>query len=146
DLMLKLLFFSRRHKDIPDLNSSTPNLKKGRGGLRNALALMYLARIWHGSKSQTVESLLDDLVSNGAISADERARLIEALNFVYALRNELHSLQPTDATGDAQDVLTEESQSRLNRKGLPWLGTTVLGSYRKQASVIAGVLDRVKDR
>jgi len=84
-----------------------PNLKKGRGGLRDLHLLAWTALARHGTSS------CEDLTAKGLLSAGDAVALREAQEFLRRVRNDLHF-----AAGRAQDVLTFEEQIRIaGRRG-----------------------------
>ena len=79
-----------------------PNLKKGRGGLRDLHLLVWTALARHGTSS------FEDLTAKDLLSADDTRSLQEAREFLWRTRNDLHF-----HAGRAQDVLTFEEQIRI---------------------------------
>lgn len=79
-----------------------PNLKKGRGGLRDLHLLAWIALARYGTSS------FEELTAKGLLSAGDALALREAQEFLRRTRNDLH----VDA-GRAQDVLTFEEQIRI---------------------------------
>lgn len=79
-----------------------PDLKKSKGGLRDLHYIGWLARAVYGAVSW------DDLVERGALTDAERRDLIEARDFLWVVRNEMHF-----HAGKAGDVLTFDEQVRL---------------------------------
>ena len=79
-----------------------PNLKEGAGGLRDYHTMLWLARIQYRLEYRR------DLEYLGKLSHDEYQRLIEALQFIWRVRNHLHLL-----SGRKCDQLHFENQLRL---------------------------------
>ncbi len=79
-----------------------PNLKKGRGGLRDLHLLKWTAMARYGTAS------FDDLVRDRVLSTGDATALGEAQNFLWRVRNELHFY-----AGRAQDILTFDEQIRI---------------------------------
>lgn len=79
----------REHpQDMPEIHSDLynlePDIKENVGGLRDYHAAQWMLLIAHGLVSA------DDLQRLGHISYDEYLGLVEALDFVWRIRNELH--------------------------------------------------------
>ena len=79
-----------------------PHIKKSRGGLRDLHLLQWLAR----TRYQTIS--LDHLKQHGIVSKNDHKILIEAREFLWRIRNELHF-----HAGRCQDSLTFEEQMRI---------------------------------
>ena len=79
-----------------------PNLKEGLGGLRDYHVLLWVARAKYGIRAP------DDLARSGHLSQDEFRTLLEALAFIWAVRNRLHHL-----SGRKCDQLYFEYQVRM---------------------------------
>ena len=79
-----------------------PNLKEGRGGLRDYHTLFWIAKITHNIKQRR------DLEIFGFLSHDEYESLTEALDFIWSVRNRLHHL-----TARKCDQLHFEYQIRM---------------------------------
>ncbi len=79
-----------------------PNLKKGRGGLRDLHLLKWTALARHGTSS------FEDLTAKGLLSAGDAVVLGEAQEFLRRVRNDLHF-----SARRAQDILTFEEQIRI---------------------------------
>ena len=98
---------SREHPEtLPeaqrDLYNLQPDIKKNVGGLRDYHAAMWMIHYTYGPMS------LDDLEQLGHLSAEERLRLLEALGFLWRIRNEMHF-----HTGKDQDRLTFAMQKHV---------------------------------
>lgn len=79
-----------------------PNLKEGRGGLRDYHTLLWVARILFGVRQRR------ELKYLGILSHDEYQILSEGLNFIWLVRNHLHLL-----VGRKNDQLHFEHQLKL---------------------------------
>ncbi|MBI9075096.1 MAG: [protein-PII] uridylyltransferase [Desulfatibacillum sp.] len=63
-----------------------PNLKEGRGGLRDYHTMLWIGRIAHGVRDPR------DLEYLGLLSHEEYATLTKALDFIWKVRNHLHRI------------------------------------------------------
>lgn len=81
-----------------------PNLKEGRGGLRDYHTLLWIAKISGQIKQKR------DLEFSGFLSHHEYESLTEALAFIWSVRNRLHHM-----TGRKCDQLHFEYQIRMAR-------------------------------
>lgn len=79
-----------------------PNIKRSRGGLRDAHLVSWLAKIRWGASDQA------GLVRLGVLGAEDAAALDHAVAFLLWLRNELHF-----HAGKAGDVLSRAEQLRI---------------------------------
>jgi len=61
-----------------------PDIKEGKGGLRDVQAVFWMAKAWYGSDD------IDGLVEIGAISERERDNLLSAQDFLWRCRAGLH--------------------------------------------------------
>ncbi len=85
-----------------------PNIKDGRGGLRDYHSMLWLARVDTGLGEP------DDLLHNGYLSQYEYTTFSEALSFIWDVRNQLHHLM-----GRRGDRLYFEHQTSLAQRILP---------------------------
>ncbi|MEM9843640.1 MAG: [protein-PII] uridylyltransferase [Pseudomonadota bacterium] len=76
-----------------------PNVKEGKGGLRDLQSLFWIAKYIY-----QVEHVAD-LMANGLFTEDEFSRFAQAENFLWATRNHLHLV-----TGRATEQLTFDLQ------------------------------------
>ncbi len=76
-----------------------PNVKEGKGGLRDLQSMMWIHKYVHGVRD------LDALVARKVFTPDEMARLIAAEDFLMAVRCQLHLI-----TGRATDQLNFDMQ------------------------------------
>lgn len=97
-----------RHDGLPeeyrDLYRPDPNVKESAGGLRDLHAALWLLMLAYGIMT------LDDVVDQGLITTDEHLELLEAQDFIWRIRNELHY-----QAGRAEDRLTFENQQHVAR-------------------------------
>jgi [protein-PII] uridylyltransferase len=82
-----------------------PNIKEGKGGLRDLQTLLWLARFVCGADS------MQELVEQGMLTSAERATFDKALNFFWTLRYHLHYL-----TGRGEERLTFDLQPEIARR------------------------------
>nr|WP_245629292.1 [protein-PII] uridylyltransferase [Celeribacter indicus] len=76
-----------------------PNVKEGKGGLRDLHTLFWIAKYVHGVRDTA------DLVRAGVFTADEYRQFEEAETFLHAVRNALHLI-----AGRPMDQLTFDMQ------------------------------------
>ena len=88
-----------RHRKQGERYVVEPNVKEGKGGLRDLQSLFWIAKYIHGV--QTAE----DLVSHGVFRPDEFAGFVQAEDFLWAVRAHMHL-----ATGRATEQLTFDLQ------------------------------------
>jgi [protein-PII] uridylyltransferase len=92
-----------RHKRMGDSRYVVePNVKDGKGGLRDLHTLYWIGKYIHRVPSAA------DLVDVGLLSADEYRRFRKAENFLWAVRCHMHIL-----TGRAEDRLTFDLQREV---------------------------------
>jgi [protein-PII] uridylyltransferase len=92
-----------RHKRMGDSRYVVePNVKDGKGGLRDLHTLYWIGKYIHRVSSPA------DLVNVGLLSADEYQRFRKAENFLWAVRCHMHIL-----TGRAEDRLTFDLQREV---------------------------------
>ena len=99
---------NQRHKRLGDSRYVVePNVKEGKGGLRDLQTLYWIGKYIHKVQSAS------ELVEVGLLTADEYRRFRRAENFMLAVRCHLHTI-----TGRAEDRLTFDLQrevaSRMN--------------------------------
>lgn len=81
-----------------------PNVKEGKGGLRDLQSLFWIAKYVHGVRDPA------DLVQAGVFTSDEYRQFDEAETFLHAVRNQLHLIakRPMDQlTFDLQVEVAE---------------------------------------
>jgi len=82
-----------------------PDIKEGKGGLRDVQAVFWMAKVWHGIRD------IADLVEQGTISATEYRHLMQAQDFLWRCRTGLHL-----EAGRATERLGFERQMRLSER------------------------------
>jgi len=87
-----------------DLYRPEPDIKEGAGGLRDIHTALWLLMMVCGTSS------LDDIVSQGLVSPEEHLEVVQALDFIWRIRNELHF-----HTRRAENRLTFENQEHVAR-------------------------------
>ncbi|MGH7090376.1 MAG: [protein-PII] uridylyltransferase, partial [Stellaceae bacterium] len=96
----------RRHARLGDSRYVVePNVKEGKGGLRDLHTLFWLAKYIY-----RVEGV-DELVARGILQPDEAQRFVRAQNFLWTVRSHLHFL-----AGRAEDRLTFDFQAEVGRR------------------------------
>ncbi|MDX9973524.1 MAG: [protein-PII] uridylyltransferase, partial [FCB group bacterium] len=97
-----------RYDDHPgsqqDLFNPEPDIKENAGGLRDFHAAFWSLMVSYGATT------LDDAVNQGLVSPEEQLETLEALDFIWRVRNEMHF-----HTGKTQDKLTFAMQSHVAR-------------------------------
>ena len=109
----KLAERDARHRRLGDTRYVLePNVKDGKGGLRDLHTLFWIARYLHGIKDS------EGLVGRGIIRPDEARLLRQAHSFLWSVRCHLHYL-----AGRAEERLTFDVQAeigcRMNYKDKP---------------------------
>ncbi|MCA1907057.1 MAG: [protein-PII] uridylyltransferase [Magnetospirillum sp.] len=95
-----------RHANMGDTRYVLePNVKEGKGGLRDLHTLFWLARYLY--RVETV----DELVDAGVLSKDARKRFLKAQAFLWTVRCHLHYV-----TERAEDRLTFDVQPEIARR------------------------------
>jgi len=102
----KLAERDARHRRVGDSRYKLePNVKEGKGGLRDLHTLFWLAKYIYR---------IDDvakLVELGVLSAEESRRFARAQNFLWTVRSHLHYL-----AGRAEERLTFDLQTEIGRR------------------------------
>lgn len=102
----KLAERDARHKKMGDSRYVVePNVKEGKGGMRDLQTLYWIGKYIHRVASA------QDLVDVGLLTADEFKRFRKAANFLWAVRCHMH-----DMTGRAEDRLTFDLQSEVAQR------------------------------
>ncbi len=97
---LKMTERDERHKKMGDSRYVVePNVKDGKGGLRDLHTLYWIGKYIHRVTSAA------DLVGVGLLSAEEYRRFRKAENFLWAVRCHMHAI-----TGRAEERLTFDLQ------------------------------------
>jgi [protein-PII] uridylyltransferase len=103
---LKMAEREERHKRMGDSRYVVePNIKDGKGGLRDLHTLYWIGKYVHRVRSPAA------LVDVGLLTATEYRRFRRAENFLWAVRCHMH-----DITGRAEDRLTFDLQSDVARR------------------------------
>lgn len=79
-----------------------PNVKEGKGGLRDLQSLFWIAKYVHRVQDAA------ELVSRGVFQPDEYSRFLQAQSFLWAVRSHLHL-----AAGRASEQLTFDMQAEV---------------------------------
>jgi [protein-PII] uridylyltransferase len=82
-----------------------PNIKEGKGGLRDLQTLLWIAKYLYYVQD------VHDLVPRGVLSAQEARKFAQAQNFLWTVRCHLHYL-----TGREEDRLTFDVQPELAKR------------------------------
>ena len=102
----KLTERHERHRRLGDSRYVLePNIKEGKGGLRDLHGLIWIARYVFRIRG------LEDLVGRGLLSRNEARRFSRDEQFLWTLRCHLHYL-----AGRAEDRLTFEVQAEIGRR------------------------------
>ncbi|MBT5416304.1 MAG: [protein-PII] uridylyltransferase [Rhodospirillaceae bacterium] len=96
----------RRHRRVGDSRYVLePNIKEGKGGLRDLHTLLWIARYVYRTRS------IADLVKRGTLTPKEGQKFERAANFLWTLRCHLHYL-----AGRAEETLTFDVQPEIARR------------------------------
>jgi len=96
----------QRHKRFGDTRYVVePNLKEGKGGLRDLHTLSWIVKFLYGVDE------VGELVGRGVLTADESRRFKKAERFLWTVRCHLH-----DLTDRAEERVTFDQQSELARR------------------------------
>jgi len=102
----KLAERNQRHERMGDSRYVVePNLKEGKGGLRDLHTLFWIGKYIYNVRD------VAELVDKGLLSQDELRRFRRAENFLWAVRCHLHVM-----TNRAEDRLTFDVQSEVARR------------------------------
>lgn len=102
----KLSERDERHRRLGDSRYKVePNLKEGKGGLRDLHSLWWIAKFAHRVDSRA------ELVQKGVLSEPEYRSFVKAERFLWNVRCHLHFL-----TGRAEERLTFDVQPELSRR------------------------------
>jgi len=102
----KLVERADRHKRMGDSRYLVePNLKEGKGGLRDLHTLFWIGKYMHDTTQ------VEDLVTHGLLTAPELRMFRRAEDFFWAVRWQLH-----DVAGRAEDRLTFDHQPEIARR------------------------------
>ncbi len=98
----KLAERETRHKKHGQRYVVEPNVKEGKGGLRDLQSLYWIAKYVHGVKDTA------ELVRLGVFTAEEFSNFVSAENFLWAVRGHLHLL-----SGRPTEQLTFDMQAQV---------------------------------
>ena len=102
----KLAERDARHQKLGDSRYHVePNVKEGKGGLRDLQSLFWIAKYVYRADD------VGKLVELGVLSEEESARFARAQNFLWTVRCHLHYL-----AGRAEDRLTFDVQTEIGRR------------------------------
>ncbi|GGF33089.1 bifunctional uridylyltransferase/uridylyl-removing enzyme [Aliidongia dinghuensis] len=102
----KLAERDQRHQRLGDSRYVLePNIKEGKGGLRDLHGLLWIAKYLFRVRG------LDELVERGILSRDEASRFHRAEIFLWTVRCHLHYL-----TGRPEERLTFDVQAEIGRR------------------------------
>ena len=102
----KLAERDQRHQRMGDSRYVVePNVKEGKGGLRDLQTLFWIAKFIYRAES------VEQLVEQGVLSAKEAHRFARAENFLWKVRCHLHYLSER-----AEDRLTFDRQTEVGRR------------------------------
>jgi len=102
----KLAESDQRHQRLGDSRYLVePNLKEGKGGLRDLQTLFWIAKYLYRVDD------IDALVERGVFAAEDALRFADALEFLWTVRCHLHYL-----TGRAEERLTFDVQAEIGRR------------------------------
>jgi len=102
----KLAERDRRHRSVGDSRYVLePNIKEGKGGLRDLHTLFWIGKYLHGVDE------VRDLVGRGMLTAAEAAKFAKAERHLWTVRFHLHYL-----AGRAEDRLTFDLQPRIGER------------------------------
>ena len=118
-----------RHKKLGDSRYLVePNVKDGKGGLRDLQTLFWIAKYTHQADS------VEDLLAHGVLSEDEARNFAKDKNFLWTVRFHLHYI-----TERAEERLTFDLQSLLaeNMNYSPRAGSSGVERFMKHYYLVA---------
>ncbi len=135
----KLDEFSARHRKVGDTAFlMEPDLKEGKGALRDIQAVFWMARVWYGV------SQLQALVEINALSSREMRQLNQAQDFFWRCRTGLHleSKRASDRLGFEQQAALAERMGYQASGGQPAVDVFMKHYFRHAGRVarISGML------
>lgn len=131
----KLLELEARHKRTGDTAFlMEPDLKEGKGGLRDVQSVFWMSKAWYGT------DCCEDLVSLNALSAVELEHLCTAQDFLWRCRAALHLImkRPTDRLGFEQQAMLAERMGYIADEHRPSV-ELFMKDYFRHAGRIARV-------
>ena len=139
DTMTNMLFIYNLYTRDP--KAEEPNVKKGLGGIRELQFLIQTAKIRHKSKGRGIEECAKDLAKIGRIMQPEADKLVDAANFLFTVRNEMHY-----QFGRDNDLLDGESVSRLGDFSKALHITDIQEEYKKHKDNVRNSVSAFKGR
>lgn len=125
------LMASRHHEYGDSLFLLQPNIKEGAGGLRD-----YHSAYWVARGTQPSVRNVDDLLHFGLLTEPEMQEYLEALDFLWRTRNELH-LRAKRANDRMSFELQEEVSEAL---GYGSMAEAIAdGDARRREAIVAGL-------
>ncbi|PIS19220.1 MAG: [protein-PII] uridylyltransferase [Zetaproteobacteria bacterium CG12_big_fil_rev_8_21_14_0_65_55_1124] len=128
----------RHHKAGDTAFLMEPDLKEGRGGLRDVQTVFWLARAWHGSSD------IRQLVELGFISETEHMHLMQAQDFLYRCRVGLHveAGRGNDRLGFMQQMQLAERMGYRNEPYRPGVEVFMKDYFRHAGRIqrVSGLL------
>ncbi len=102
----KLAERDQRHQRMGDSRFMLePNIKEGKGGLRDLQSLLWISRFMYGSQDPS------EMVRHGLLTRQSLGRFLRSRRFLWTVRCHLHYL-----TGRADDRLTFDVQPEIARR------------------------------
>ena len=115
-----------------------PDLKEGRGGLRDVQTVFWLAQAWHGSKD------VMQWIDMGFITETEHMHLMEAQEFLWRCRIGLHieAGRENDRLGFAQQMELAQCMGYKNESHRPAVDTFMKDYFRHVGRIqrVSGLL------
>ena len=115
-----------------------PDVKEGKGGLRDVQTVFWLAKAWHGCDS------IAELVSCGAISETEKTHLLEAQDFLWRCRVGLHleANRANDRLGFEQQMELADRLGYRHEEGRPAVDVFMKDYFRHAGRIqrVSGLL------
>jgi len=135
----KILELEARHKHTGDTAFlMEPDIKEGKGGLRDVQSVFWIAKAWYGA------DCCDDLVSLNALSAVELEHLRTAQDFLWRCRVTLHLImnRPTDRLGFEQQAMLAERMGYVDNEHSSYVELFMKDYFRHAGRIarVAGLL------
>ncbi|MFK7752363.1 MAG: [protein-PII] uridylyltransferase [Sedimentitalea sp.] len=127
----------KRHKKQGQRYMVEPNVKEGKGGLRDLQSLFWIAKYIHGVQDAA------ELVPLGLFQPEEFDRFVEAEDFLWAVRSHLHLItnRPTEQLSFDMQVDVAERMGYIDRAGRRGV-EIFMQDYFRQATAV-GDLTRI---
>lgn len=138
--ILNLLFIYRRFYQFPDFNSEEPNIKKGRGGIREIQNFIQIAKIRYKIKETDLTKTINKMKMIGVISTDEAKIFKQASEFIFGIRNQIHKMNK-----DENDVFTKKLQIKIAKDFGYSNKEDFMKTYREYGQNIRSILKRLKE-